>query len=104
MKNAESTKATGPKRPVEKPRTPADRKRTTARGSVNNKMGAKKTRSAQSTRIKIGTEPKSDRLACRYCASEDLAPSFVKRRDRRCRQCFSQRYPTARTQSAKTAG
>jgi hypothetical protein len=35
---------------------------------------------------------KSDQLVCRYCGSDDLAPSFIKRRDRRCRKCFSKRY------------
>jgi hypothetical protein len=27
-------------------------------------------------------------LVCRYCGSDDLAPSFKKRRDARCRACF----------------
>jgi len=31
-------------------------------------------------------------LACRYCGSDDLAPSFKKRRDARCRACFKKRY------------
>jgi len=31
-------------------------------------------------------------LACRYCGSDDLAPSFRKRRDARYRACFKQRY------------
>jgi hypothetical protein len=31
-------------------------------------------------------------LVCRYCGSADLAPSFIKRRDARCRACFKQRY------------
>jgi len=29
---------------------------------------------------------------CRYCGSDDLAPSFKKRRDARCRACFKKRY------------
>jgi hypothetical protein len=33
-----------------------------------------------------------DKLVCRYCRSDDLSPSFIKRRDRRCRKCFSKRY------------
>jgi hypothetical protein len=37
------------------------------------------------------------KLICRYCGSEDLAPSFVKRRDARCRACFKQRYGSAGT-------
>src|SRR5208283_4960764 len=36
--------------------------------------------------------PKAEKLVCRYCGSDDLAPSFIKRRDRRCRKCFSKRY------------
>jgi hypothetical protein len=38
---------------------------------------------------------KSDKLVCRYCGSADLSPSFINRRDRRCRKCFSKRYGTA---------
>ena len=33
-----------------------------------------------------------EKLVCRYCGSDDLSPSFIKRRDRRCRECFSKRY------------
>jgi hypothetical protein len=35
---------------------------------------------------------KQEKLVCRYCGSDDLSPSFIKRRDRRCRKCFSKRY------------
>jgi hypothetical protein len=35
---------------------------------------------------------KAERLVCRYCGSDDLAPSFKKRRDARCRACFKKRY------------
>jgi len=40
-------------------------------------------------------KPKTEKLVCRYCGSDDLAPSFIKRRDRRCRKCFSKRYRSA---------
>ena len=40
---------------------------------------------------------KSEKLVCRYCGSDDLTPSFIKRRDRRCRKCFSKRYGSAAT-------
>ena len=40
-------------------------------------------------------KPKTEKLVCRYCGSTDLAPSFIKRRDRRCRKCFSNRYSSA---------
>ena len=38
------------------------------------------------------TAAKAEKLVCRYCGSDDLAPSFKKRRDARCRACFKQRY------------
>jgi hypothetical protein len=51
---------------------------------------------------KTGSKSKSNKLVCRYCGSDDLAPSFIKRRDRRCRKCFSKRYgSTARARKAK---
>ena len=37
----------------------------------------------------------SESLVCRYCGSDDLAPSFRKRRDARCRACFKKRYSSA---------
>jgi hypothetical protein len=52
--------------------------------------------------VKAIRKSKSEKLVCRYCASEDLAPSFIKRRDRRCRKCFSKRYGSAaRTRKTK---
>jgi hypothetical protein len=40
-----------------------------------------------------GSDP--GKLVCRHCGSDDLAPSFIKRRDARCRACFKQRYGSA---------
>jgi hypothetical protein len=37
----------------------------------------------------------AEKLTCRYCGSDDLAPSFIKRRDARCRACFKQLYGSA---------
>jgi hypothetical protein len=55
-------------------------------------------------------ESRAEKLVCRYCGSDDLAPSFKKRRDTRCRACFKKRYgsaprdkKTARTQKTKAA-
>ena len=46
----------------------------------------------------------SGKLFCRYCGSDDLAPSFKKRRDARCRACFKSRYgSSARSKKAKKA-
>jgi hypothetical protein len=42
-------------------------------------------------------------LVCRYCGSDDLAPSFKKRRDARCRACFKKRYGAKKT-GQRTAG
>jgi len=39
------------------------------------------------------TKPaKPGEVVCRYCGSDDLAPSFKKRGDARCRACFKKRY------------
>ena len=62
----------------------------------------KKSESARPLRKETGSKSKSEKLVCRYCGSDDLAPSFIKRRDRRCRKCFSKRYgSTARARKAK---
>jgi hypothetical protein len=51
------------------------------------------------------TASKIEKLVCRYCGSDDLAPSFKKRRDARCRACFKKRYgSTARSKQATLAG
>ena len=50
------------------------------------------TKSARAPLHKTARKPKAEKLVCRYCGSDDLAPSFIKRRDRRCRKCFSKRY------------
>jgi hypothetical protein len=43
-----------------------------------------------------------EKLVCRYCGSDDLAPSFKKRRDARCRACFKQRYSSRAQQKKRT--
>ena len=53
-------------------------------------------------RKKVGRNQKPEKLVCRYCGSSDLAPSFIRRRDRRCRKCFAKRYRSdARTKKAR---
>jgi len=44
---------------------------------------------------KAERKPKAAKLVCRYFGSDDLAPSFIKRRDRRYRKCFGKRYGSA---------
>ena len=53
------------------------------------------TKSARGPQKKTKRKPKAEKLVCRYCGSDVLAPSFIKRRDRRCRKCFSKRYGSA---------
>jgi hypothetical protein len=50
---------------------------------------------ARSDGEKVLRKKTEEKLVCRFCGSNDLAPSFVKRRDRRCRKCFSKRYGSA---------
>jgi hypothetical protein len=70
--------------------------------SAPKRAARKKAESARPLRKETGSKSKSERLVCRYCGSNDLAPSFIKRRDRRCRKCFSKRYGSAaRTRKAK---
>ncbi len=63
--------------------------------SARKKADRKKTESARPLREETWSKSKSDKLVCRYCGSDDLAPSFIKRRDRRYRKCFSRRYGSA---------
>jgi hypothetical protein len=70
--------------------------------SAQKKAVRKKAESPRPLRKEAGSKSKSGKLGCRYCGSNDLAPSFIKRRDRRCRKCFSKRYGSAaRARKAK---
>ncbi len=68
-----------------------DAARSAGKKAARKKAGARKAKPARPLRKEMG-KSKSDKLVCRYCGSDDLAPSFIKRRDRRCRKCFSKRY------------
>jgi hypothetical protein len=67
---------------------------------VVKKSTGKKAKTERSP-VKAIRKSKSEKLVCRYCGSDDLTPSFIKRRDRRCRKCFSKRYGSA-AQTRKT--
>ena len=70
--------------------------------TARKKAARKKAESSRLLGKEMGSKSKSDKLVCRYCGSDDLAPSFIKRRDRRCRKCFSKRYGSAaRARKAK---
>ena len=68
--------------------------------SAPNRAVRDKAESARPLPKKTGSKSKLEKLVCRYCGSDNLAPSFIKRRDRRCRKCFSKRYGAA-TQARK---
>jgi hypothetical protein len=69
--------------------------RSAGKSAVRERTASRKAKLARSLLKKTGSESTSNRLVCRYRGSEDLAPSFIKRRDRRCRKCFSKRYGSA---------
>jgi hypothetical protein len=72
-----------------------DAARSTDEKAVRKKAASRKAKSARPLRKETGGKSKANKLVCRYCRSDDLAPSFIKRRDRRCRKCFSKRYGSA---------
>ena len=75
--------------------------RSAGKKMVRKKTEPKKAKPARPMQT-MGSKPKSAKLVCRYCGSDDLAPSFIKRRDRRCRKCFGKRYGSAvRARKAK---
>jgi hypothetical protein len=76
--------------------------RSAGKKVVRKKTEPKKAKRARPMQKTMGSKPKSAKLVCRYCGSDDLAPSFIKRRDRRCRKCFGKRYGSAvRARKAK---
>ena len=83
---------------------PKSAQRNAARAAakkVSKKATGKKTKTKR-LQVKATRSSTSEKLVCRYCGSDDLAPSFIKRRDRRCRKCFSKRYGSAaRTRKTK---
>jgi|SRR5208283_3667136 len=72
-----------------------DAVRSAGKKALRKKTAPRKAKPAQPLRRKMDSSQKSDQLVCRYCGSDDLAPSFIKRRDRRCRKCFGERYGSA---------
>ncbi len=63
--------------------------------SASKKAERKRAKLARPLGKETGCKSKPEKLVCRYCGSDDLPPSFIKRRDRRCRKCFSKRYGAA---------
>ena len=63
--------------------------------SAAKKAARKEAESARPLRKETDSKSKPEKLVCRYCGSDDLAPSVIKRRDRRCRKWFSKRSGSA---------
>jgi hypothetical protein len=72
-----------------------DGARSAGKKAVRKKTTRKKVKSAPPLQKEMSSKSRPEKLVCRYCGSDDLAPSFIKRRDRRCRKCFSKRYGSA---------
>jgi hypothetical protein len=100
MEQAKLANESGHELPIGRSRSPAeqdqmDAARSAGKKAVRKTTAPRKAKPARPLRKKIGSKSKSNKLVCRYCGSDDLAPSFIKRRDRRCRKCFSKRYGSA---------
>ena len=63
---------------------------------------AKATKTPRRPLRSSGSVSVTGKLVCRYCGSDDLAPSFKKRRDARCRACFKKRYGSGQRKKAAT--
>jgi hypothetical protein len=96
MEHAKLTNGSGHELPIGRSLSPAeqdqmDATRSASKKAVRKKAAPRKAKPAPRLRKGMGSKWKSNKLVCRYCGSDDLAPSFIKRRDRRCRKCFSKR-------------
>jgi hypothetical protein len=106
MELAKLAKGKGLKLPIGRSPSPAahgqqDVARLAAEKTAPKKAAPKKIQPARPLRKETGSKSNSEKLVCRYCGSDDLAPSFIKRRDRRCRKCFSKRYGSVAVAKAK---
>jgi len=107
MEHAKLANGSGHELPIGRPPSPQDlvhAARSTGKKAIRKKaeLAPRKAKPARPLRKDMGSKSKSNKLVCRYCGSDDLAPSFIKRRDRRCRKCFSKRYGSvARARKAK---
>jgi hypothetical protein len=93
MEHAKLANGSGHESPIGRSPAPPKQDQEDAARSAGKKAVRKKAAPSKVNLLrKIGSKSKSNKLVCRYCGSDDLAPSFIKRRDRRCRKCFSKRY------------
>jgi len=87
--------------PANQPAASSKKRATAAEQRRRTKRKTRKV-TGQSRPSAPGTS-KDDQLVCRYCGSDDLSPSFQKRRDARCRACFKKRYATTPDRTKKTS-
>ena len=80
--------------------TAAPDKKKAATVKPNTAPAAKTSKATPRPQRRSQATVKSEELVCRYCGSDDLAPSFRKRRDARCRACFKKRYGKKRDGAA----
>jgi hypothetical protein len=73
----------------------ASAKQKTAAAKPKGAPASKTRKAAGRPPRSLRAKPNGEKLICRYCGSDDLAPSFRRRRDARCRACFKQRYGSA---------
>jgi len=76
-----------------KPAAPSQKTNAAAKPKVETL--SKTSKVARALRRSSRKSSRAEKLVCRYCGSDDLAPSFRKRRDARCRACFKKRYSSA---------
>lgn len=107
MEHAKLANGSGHELPIGRSLSPqdlVDAARSTGKKAIREKaeLAPRKAKPARPLRKDMDSKSKSNKLVCRYCGSDDLAPSFIKRRDCRCRKCFSKRYGSAaRAKKAK---
>jgi len=70
----------------------APAKKKTVAAKPKTARASKPRKAARQPRRSSRAASKAEKLVCRYCGSDDLSPSFKKRRDARCRACFKKRY------------
>ncbi len=79
-----------PGAPAAAPKAHASRRAPAAKAPAKNARATKSAKTAKATKTSKG---KGEwKPICRYCGSRDLSPSFIKRRDARCRACFKRKY------------
>jgi hypothetical protein len=90
--------------PVNSEQAPAKKIRTARVKKAQMRKGGGIKKEPTAIRGAPKTISERKKLVCRYCGSDDLSPSFIERRDARCRACFKKRYgSSARSRKTKAS-